>query len=369
MTLFDLDIEKYFSFPSTYSVQNKKDKINEMINSENFVYSLKTDGNWARFVVEDGIAKLQTRGISVKTGKLGEIQEKVVFFDYLKETFKENTIILGEVFLDDGIDKDVGSILRCLPPKALARQKDKPLKFRIFDTYYLDGASLLTTPMFKRIEKLKEIKERLNNHPLISVVKYHEMDKTFYDKLDAIFRIGGEGVVATKKDSIPTLGSRTSWKTLKIKQEIEEPVDCFIIGLEKPARISNTTAISAWEYWENIKTGEKVHKNMYEEYSENRGTWEPITKNYFYGWPGAITCGVYGNNQEILAICSCSGLTEEFKEELKNDFNRYRMCPIKISGMMITSSDNPSVRHPKLISIREGDISPEDCTLEKMLNK
>ena len=38
--------------------------------------------------------------------------------------------------------------------------------------------------------------------------------------------------------------------------------------------------------------------------------------------------------------------------------------PIKITGMML-SEDN-SVRHPKLVSIRDNDISVDDCTLSKI---
>ena len=50
------------------------------------------------------------------------------------------------------------------------------------------------------------------------------------------------------------------------------------------------------------------------------------------------------------------------------------MCPIKITGMMISETYNErtgkteySIRHPKLAAIREEDIDVKDCTLKKIL--
>ena len=55
---------------------------------------------------------------------------------------------------------------------------------------------------------------------------------------------------------------------------------------------------------------------------------------------------------------------ERYKEELKNNYDKYHMMPVKITGMMI--SDDNSIRHPKLISIRDTDIDVKDCTLAKI---
>ena len=68
MNLFTLDIEKYFSFPSHYGVEDKKAKLNDIIKSKEYVFSLKTDGNWARFVSQNGVSLVQSRGISKATG-------------------------------------------------------------------------------------------------------------------------------------------------------------------------------------------------------------------------------------------------------------------------------------------------------------
>ena len=67
MNYFEMEPERYYSWPSSYDKTRREDKLSQMVNSGNYMWSLKTDGNYSRFVLQDGIAKLQTRGISKKT--------------------------------------------------------------------------------------------------------------------------------------------------------------------------------------------------------------------------------------------------------------------------------------------------------------
>jgi hypothetical protein len=109
---------------------------------------------------------------------------------------------------------------------------------------------------------------------------------------------------------------------------------------------------------------EKLFGEYYSDYRLGNMTLEPISKGHYYGWPGAIYCAVWDENNAPLILCKCAGLTDEFKEELKNNYDSYHMMPITITGMML-SEDN-SIRHPKLISIRDNDIDVKDCTLAKI---
>ena len=93
----------------------------------------------------------------------------------------------------------MGSILRCLTPKALARQKDNPLLWRIFDVLALDGDDYMDQPFEYRISHIPEVVGRINS-PLVSGVEYYEMDETFFDKMAEIFAAGGEGSVCYRKD-------------------------------------------------------------------------------------------------------------------------------------------------------------------------
>ena len=47
------------------------------------------------------------------------------------------------------------------------------------------------------------------------------------------------------------------------------------------------------------------------------------------------------------------------------------MCPVKLTGMMLSQNKDGewSIRHPKLVTIRDTDMNPEDCTLSKILGE
>lgn len=366
---------KYWSVPTTMSPTLKKVKLEQMSESGEYMFGLKTDGNWSRAIIERDSAILQTRGISKVTGTYGEIQDKVLFWDDVCNAFTYGTtVILGEVYLPGGIDKDTGAILRCLGPKALARQKENPLRWRIFDVLALDGDDYMNEPFTYRISHIPEVVGRINS-PLVSGVEYYEMDNTFFDKMGEIFAAGGEGCVCYKKDSIYIPGKRGphAWDTVKVKQEISDEIDAFISGIVPGERMYTGKDMASWELWENQRTGELVRGNYFGEYQLG-GAYIPVSKNYWYGWPGAIQLSVYDSNHNEVPLCKVSGLTEDFKTSLRDDPNRWIGCPVSISGMMVSSAradsdgNGISIRHPLLKRIRENDISKEDCTLAKILS-
>lgn len=370
INLFEIQPEKYYSPPSSFSKDKLEMKIQQMIDSNQYIYSLKTDGNYLRFVCHDGIAKMQTRGISKKTGTYDDVQKKIFFFDSIKNAFSDDTFILGECYVEGGRDKDVGSILRCLTDKALARQAEQKLRYRIFDVWFLNGKNLMNTPMKERIKYLAAIVSKINN-PLVDCVKYYPMDEHFYGHLMKILDGGGEGVVCTHIDKIPLPGERKSWMTLKVKQEIQDNIDCFISGVKLPVRQYGGDHLEEWEYWEDNRTGEKLQGIYIDEYKDGSMTIDPVTKNYFYGWPAAIECSVLDRNGNDVKLCNVSGITEQFKEELKNDYSVYDRMPISITGMMI-SKDNSgdfSIRHPKFVALRQNDLNISDCLLSKLVDK
>ena len=358
--LYELTPMKYFSFPSTYSSQQKQERIKFLLDTNQYIYSLKTDGNWSRAIWMEGEMLLQSRTVSKKTGTYGEFQDKVLFADAIREAFHDTTMLIGEIYLDEGRDKDVGTILRCLPDKALSRQKDdKVLKYRIFDCWYYNGI------LPKAVEAI--------GSPLVDYVKYYEAkSETFFDKLNNIFNAGGEGVVLYHKDMVPCEGATPSWQTLKVKQEMALDADCFIYGTEPAEKNYTGKELPTWQYWMNDKTGEKFVGSYYLDYLDG-GMLIPISKGYYHNWPGAIKCAVWDENHNPVVLCKCSGLTEEMKAALRDNYDDWHMCPIKINGMMLSETFDKngkkeySIRHPKLITIRDTDMDIEDCTLSKIL--
>lgn len=370
MNYFEMEPMKYWAPSSTMSPETKREHLEQMINSKNYIWSRKYDGNWSRAVITKDKAALQTRGISKKTGTYGEIQNKVFFWNSILNAFNNDTVILGEVYLPNGIDKDVGSILRCLDDKAKARQKDIKLEWRIFDILYLDGLNLMDKPVIERIEYIPEVVHRINN-PLVIGIEYHQMNENFFDDLNDIFADGGEGVVCYKKNSIYIPGKRGphSWDTCKVKQEISADIDCFITGIEPAARDYTGKDIETWTLWEDERSGEKLIGELYSEYRMGR-TIRPISKGYYYGWPGAIYTSIYDNNDNIIPLCKVAGLTEDFKTALRDNFDEWYMCPLTIGGMMVSTAQTNgiSIRHPYIKKIRKDDIDPKDCTLSKILS-
>ncbi len=366
---------KYWSAPTSMSPEMKRMKLEQMIDSGKYMFGLKTDGNWSRAVITETTDVLQTRGISKTTGTYGEIQDKVLFWEDVCNAFeKGTTVILGEVYLPGGIDKDCGSILRCLSAKAIARQKENPLHWRIFDVLALDGVDMMNEPFDESIRLIPIVVNRINS-PLVEGVEYYEMDSTFFDKMGEIFAAGGEGAVCYRKDSRYEPGKRGphAWDTLKVKQEIASEIDAFISGIVPGERIYTGKDLGSWQLWENQRSGEKVVGSYFGEYQAG-GAYLPVTKNYFNNWPGAIQVSVYDNNKNEVPLCKVSGLTEEFKSSLRDDPERWIGCPVSISGMMVSSAkadsegNGISIRHPLLKRIRENDISKEDCTLAKILS-
>ena len=367
---------KYFAPSSTMSADARRAKLEQMIDSGNYLFGLKTDGNWSRAVITPERQALQTRGISTVTKTYGEIQDKVLFWEDIVNAFTNGTtVILGEVYLPGGIDKDTGAILRCLTPKAIARQKDNPLKWRIFDVLALDGKDYMDTGFEERIKLIPIVVGRINSS-LVEGVTYYEMDDTFFDRMGEIFASGGEGAVCYKKNSVYMPGKRGphAWDTVKVKQEISSEIDAFISDIVPGEKLYTGKDLGTWQLWENQRTGEKLVGSYFGEYRTG-GSYLPVTKNYFNNWPGAIQVSVYDKNGNEVPLCKVSGLTEEFKTDLRDNPDRWIGCPVTIGGMMVSSAkadsegNGISVRHPLLKRIREGDLLKEDCTLAKIFSE
>ena len=369
MNYFESEPMKYFSPPTTMSKETRRLKLENIASSGEYIYSIKIDGNWSRAVITPERQALQTRGISKKTGTYGEVQNKVYFWNDVCKAFKNTTVILGEIFMPGAIDRDIGSILRCLDTKALARQKEKKLQWYIFDVLCYEGIDLMETPIEERIKYIPKVVHAINN-PLVHAAEYKEMTPAFFEEMSDIFSHNFEGAVCYKRNAHYEPGKRGphAWDSIKVKQEISSDIDCFILNTVPCEKNYNGGDIGHWQFWENTRTGEKLCGEYYGDYHLG-GPYVPISKNYYYNWPASITVGVFDGEGNKIELCKVAGLTEEFKNELRDHFDDYYMCPVSINGMMVsTARENISIRHPVLKSIRTEDISPEDCTLEKILN-
>lgn len=365
------EMMKYSTFPSSYSRQEKREKLDLLINSNSMIFSEKYDGNLCRFIAEDGDILCQTRTISKQTGQYGELQNKIAYIDDFKNKFEQLTVFLGEIYLPGKTSKEIGTILRCKEEKALERQKGNPIFIYIFDVLVYEGQYLTETPIVERIKYLPLICQKINN-PQVSYAKYYPAEPdVFYPRIEQIFNRGGEGVVLYRKDFLPCAGRSSMWDTVKVKQELNGDVDVFISGTAAGDKEYKGKELPTWTLWQNTRTGELVRGNYYTEYSQG-GCYEPVSKTYFFGLPGSIECSVYDEEGNAKVLCYCSNLTDEFRCALRDHLDDYIGRPARISAMMVSEtvskSGEPqySLRHPKFLELRD-DIEKEDCLLSKII--
>lgn len=368
--LFELKPEKVYGLKANELL--KEQKINTHIETGNYVASLKKDGQYHRYINYEGEIKMQTRGTSVKTGTYGEVQDKVPhLMEYLNRVVPKNSLIIGELYRPGWTTNDVGSILRCLAPKAIARQKENPLIFYIHDVWFYNGENLMIKTKEERIKKLKEIQEQwIHNYGLISQIEF----ATYVDTVEKIKELIGyafdndeEGVVLTMKNATVNPGAKTAWKTLKIKKELQDDADVFLTGNSRlPEKYYTGKEIENWDYWMNDKTGEMLYGKHYADYI-NGATITAVTKNFYHQWPASLEMAVIDTEtNKRISIGWVSGLTEEIKKEYVQNPNLFvdRIC--RVTAMETT--DDYKLRHSKFMGFRD-DINIEDCTFQKIFEK
>lgn len=378
----DLESEKYWSFPKSFKGDPKEETRN-MIFSGNYLGARKMDGAYYRFIKDmDGNMRLQGRSKSVSGEYLDKLDHVPHLLPYF-ESLPNGTCLLGEIYFPDNEgSSNVTTIMGCLAPKAIERQKKgNKLHYYIFDVWALGGHSFMNLKLENRICELYDLyNEWANNANHERPAGLCEVDfATYYEgeelwrKLQVILANGGEGIVMTKKGTVPSPGKRTARKTLKVKKELQENIDCFFTGRgTAPTRLYSGKEIATWKYWQNMRTGEKIEGEMFKDYQAGVAL-EPITKPYFYGWSGSLEIGVLvphkpGVNDgllcpeypeyRIMPIGFLSGLTDEIKANAMAQ----RLKCIEVAAMEILETGG--IRHGKLLRFRP-DLSPTDCTYEK----
>ncbi len=322
--------------------KNKLDKKKEVCDSGNYFAQPKIDGSCYIYEkTKTGKSYLYSRRVSTKTGLLVEKGNRVPhILDFLDSIVPNQTILVLEIYYPGEKVRNVTAIMGCNPPKAIERQKNKPLFAYIHDMLQYNGEMMLETGAKERYLKLVEVFSEIDCPNYINIAKCVEED--IYDFIQQCLVWGYEGAILKHKDGFYYPDKRPAWNMIKFKVEEEHDVVC--LGFEPPTKEYKGKEIKKWQYWEADT---------------------PVTKPYFNGWIGAIKLGVYKNNGELAEIGTVSsGLTDDLLEQIKNNPSEFIGKPLKIKAMETTDNN---LREKQFIEFRE-DIDSKDCKWEKIFS-
>jgi len=368
---FNLEAQKYYSTPNSWSAEKKKENAMNKIFSSQWYGARKVDGVFGMIGRNlDGEIFWRPRAKNTKGEFVNKIEWLPQIHDFLNDV-DPGTVFLCETYIPAHESaKDTTSVLNCLLPKSLKRQENEEYKLHIyiFDVLAENGKSYLNWKAFDRFDLLNSF-SRAYPHPYIDWAQYYN-GQELWDMLQNLLADGYEGMVITREDAPYTPGSRKQIYTLKIKKELQETIDCVIMGANSPSILYTGKEVETWPYWFNNLTHQFItadeylatyHTNIYVAYNEGVPV-EPITKNYFYGWAGSLKLGLY-DGDKLIHVGDLSGVSDEIKENWKD----YIGSVAEISCMEITENQNGGwgFRHPRLLSWRK-DKPARECTIEQV---
>lgn len=350
----EMEIMKYYAPPASKDPAEAKQEAMDKVYSGLWYGARKMDGVFSKFVKdEDGNMMLLMRNRN-KDGVFLDKIEYVPQFQSFFNTLPNGTCLLSEIYFPthEG-SSEVTKILGCKLDKALERQnKGDKLNLYIFDVLAWDEQSFMNKRFIDRISYLNELS---SDNTYIHFAEYLN-GSALWDMIQETLQNGGEGAVITEQSAKYQPGKRSKKITLKIKKEVSNTLDVFVIDKLPPARLSGTTAPETWMYWENTKTGEKYKGNMYKEYSTGDCI-EPVTKGYYYDWAGSLVFGAVNKDNKVIPVCSISGFTEE----VLSNYEKYKGVVAEITAMEVL--DTGGLRHPKFVRWH-ADKQPKDCKWE-----
>lgn len=287
--------------PKTASLQKKRQDIIDNVKRD-YIATVKHDGDWGMFIhYSKGHNLIRSRAISKVTGVYGDYTAKLPTAIEVMETWPDNTVILAEICVDGSGNNanTIGTILRCLPAKAVERQKEIKVVFWGFDLLMFDGHDMTQEPYYKRIYALESIlnnEKSLNDYcgaPHFRCTEIWCPGWDFAAIADEVIAAGGEGLVLQHMNNTYMPGTRTAWKTLKLKQRLPE-MELLVVDALDPTREYTGDAPLTWTYWE-VQDPVTLEWKKFETAGGADPTWSlesldfrPITKPYFYDWKSSI---------------------------------------------------------------------------------
>ena len=319
---------------------NNEDKSNKkrqaMVDNFNndYIASCKKDGDWSMLIhYSKGHNLIRSRSISKVTGVYGDYTAKLPHICEAMDEWPDNTVLLAELCWDEpGTNANtVGTILRCLPAKAVERQKEKKLKAVCFDCLMIEDEDITEHGYYERISRMSGLLSIYRSEYVYPTVFYFEH---FAEAADQIISHGGEGLVIQLKTNPYMPGTRTAWKTLKLKQSLPE-MELKVVGTLEPKKFYEGDCPETWEYkLVDIDTGVE----------------QLVTKPYYYGWMNGITVKLPDGTTTDIA----SGLTDADREWLASQDaqDMIRAGDLYAVVKAMSFNDLGKLRHGYLVRLR-----------------
>ena len=305
-----------------------------------YIATKKNDGDWAMLIHwSRGKNLIRSRSISKVTGVYGDYTAKVPHIVEEMDNWPDNTVVLAELCWDqDGTNANtVGTILRCLPAKAVERQKENKLKAVIFDLLMVDGKDLTNLGYYFRLEEVLLFPRGLYTYPTEVITQ------DFAEAADRIIAGGGEGIVIQRCDYTYNPGNRTAWKTLKLKQQLPE-MELKVVGVLEPKMAYEGDCPETWEYKKVVCTSDPRTTDAIV------GTEILVTKPYYFGWKNGITVELSDGTTCDVA----SGLTDDDRAWLATEDAAKMIEAGELYAVVkcMSINDLGKLRHPSLVRLR-----------------
>src|SRR5689334_3354662 len=217
-----MKMKKQATFPKTIQPMLAT-LVDKPFDEPGWLYEIKWDGYRALALLNKGTINLISRNNKSFNEKFYPV------YDALK-TWKINAIVDGEVAVlnDDGI-ADFGSL------QNWRSEADGELIYYVFDILWLNGKDLKELPLTERRDILK------NNLPSSGIIRISEnFDTTATELLAATAKLGIEGIMAKKEDSIYKEGERTkNWLKIKANKRHEVVIGGFTQNEDSPKSFSS----------------------------------------------------------------------------------------------------------------------------------
>lgn len=170
-----------------------------------------------------------------------------------------------------------------------------------------------------------EADEKIPYYTYFSATTVYESDFAFH--ADEIIAAGGEGLVIQLKSNPYMPGTRSAWKTLKMKQTLPH-MDLKVLKVIEPNKIYEGDNPDTWQY--------KIDGVA-------------VTKPYAMGWKNGVVVDFNG-----VEVSVTSGLTDEDREWLASSQAATMISNGELFAEVKAMSVNDlgSLRHPALVRLR-----------------